>query len=105
MPPDCPVRKTSGAVIQQSLVGDNHLTSLFAMGRTGASKPTSSPRITSDHFDFAYAVAVSGETVVVSAPGDRSSATGVNGSQNDDGWTSAGAAHVLTGFAPPGGEG
>lgn len=59
------------------------------------------PSNTSDHFDFGYSVSVSGETVVTSAFGDRSSATGVNDSQSDDGWTSAGAAYVFTGFAPP----
>lgn len=59
------------------------------------------PSNTSDHFDFGGAVAVSGETVVSSAFGDRSRDTGVNGSQNDDGWSSAGAAYVFTGFSPP----
>jgi hypothetical protein len=44
---------------------------------------------------FGAAVAVSGETVVVGAPNEDSSATGVNGNQSDDSDSSAGAAYVF----------
>jgi uncharacterized repeat protein (TIGR01451 family) len=48
----------------------------------------------SDDF-FGNAVAVSGDTVVVGARGESSSATGVNGNQNDNSLGSAGAAYVF----------
>jgi hypothetical protein len=41
-------------------------------------------------------VAVSGDTVVVGAHVEDSAATGVNGNQNDNSATSAGAAYVFT---------
>jgi hypothetical protein len=44
---------------------------------------------------FGYAVAASGETVVVAAPGESSSATGVNGNQTDHSATNSGAAYVF----------
>jgi hypothetical protein len=47
---------------------------------------------------FGGSVAVSGDTVVVGAPGEGSSATGVNGNQADNSVTGAGAAYVFTGF-------
>ena len=45
---------------------------------------------------FGYSVAVSGDTVVVGAWGESSSATGVNGNQNDNSAANAGAAYVFT---------
>jgi hypothetical protein len=44
---------------------------------------------------FGYSVAVSGDTIVVGAPGEDSKATGVNGDQNDNSSTGAGAAYVF----------
>ncbi|MFN6203753.1 MAG: beta strand repeat-containing protein [Acidobacteriota bacterium] len=44
---------------------------------------------------FGYSVAVSGDTVLVGTPYEDSSATGVNGNQNDNSATSAGAAYVF----------
>lgn len=43
---------------------------------------------------FGFAVAVSGDTIVVAAPGERSFATGVNGDQADNSYYQAGAAYV-----------
>jgi hypothetical protein len=45
---------------------------------------------------FGYSVAVSGETVVVGAPGEASSATGVNGNQSDNSAAMSGAAYVFS---------
>jgi hypothetical protein len=45
--------------------------------------------------DFGYRVAVSGDTVVVGAPGEASNATGVNGNQSNNSATFAGAAYVF----------
>ena len=44
---------------------------------------------------FGCSVAVSGDTVVVGAYGEDSSATGVNGNQSDNSATDAGAAYVF----------
>jgi FG-GAP repeat/Divergent InlB B-repeat domain len=44
---------------------------------------------------FGWAVAVSGDTVVVAAPGEASNATGVNGNQADNSAFSSGAAYVF----------
>jgi len=44
---------------------------------------------------FGTSVAVSGDTVVVGAPGEASSATGVDGDASDDGAPGAGAAYVF----------
>jgi hypothetical protein len=44
---------------------------------------------------FGASVAVSGDTVVVGAHGERSNATGVNGDQNDNSATESGAAYVF----------
>ena len=45
---------------------------------------------------FGNAVAISGDTLVVSAPGEASNATGVNGSQSDNSLLGSGAAYVFT---------
>jgi hypothetical protein len=44
---------------------------------------------------FGYSVAISGETIVVGAPGEASSAEGVNGNQNDNSALASGAAYVF----------
>jgi hypothetical protein len=44
---------------------------------------------------FGFAVALSGDTLVVGAPGEASNATGVDGNQNDDSLLNAGAAYVF----------
>ena len=44
---------------------------------------------------FGYAVAISGDTLVVGARGEDSNATGVNGNQADNSASSAGAAYVF----------
>ncbi|MEO8427506.1 MAG: FG-GAP repeat protein [Verrucomicrobiota bacterium] len=44
---------------------------------------------------FGYHVAVSGDTVVVGAPGEDSNASGVNGNQSDNSLSFAGAAYVF----------
>jgi hypothetical protein len=44
---------------------------------------------------FGYAVAVSGDTVVVGAPGESSNATGVNGNQNNNSAAGSGAVYVF----------
>ncbi|MBS1809845.1 MAG: hypothetical protein JST84_16910 [Acidobacteria bacterium] len=45
---------------------------------------------------FGWAVAISGDTVVVSAPFESSNATGVNGNQGNNSAPSSGAAYVFT---------
>ncbi len=47
------------------------------------------------HDDFGRAVAISGDTIVVTAPSEDSGATGVNGNQADNSADSAGAAYVF----------
>lgn len=44
---------------------------------------------------FGYSVALSGDTLVVGAPSERSQATGVNGNQLDNGAIESGAAYVF----------
>jgi hypothetical protein len=44
---------------------------------------------------FGASVAISGNTIVVGAPGEGSAATGVNGDENDDSAPGAGAAYVF----------
>ena len=44
---------------------------------------------------FGYGVAIDGDTAVVTAPNERSSATGVNGDQSDNFTNEAGAAYVF----------
>ncbi|MFZ5859107.1 MAG: integrin [Chloroflexota bacterium] len=46
--------------------------------------------------EFGYSVAISGDTVVVGAYNEDSSATGVNGDQNDNSAINSGAAYVFT---------
>ena len=46
--------------------------------------------------NFGYSVAISGDTVVVGAFREDSSATGVDGDQNNEGATDSGAAYVFT---------
>ncbi len=52
---------------------------------------------------WAGAVSISGDTVVVGAPGESSNATGVNGNQASNSSSGSGAAYVFTGLgkAPP----
>ncbi|MEW6158046.1 MAG: cadherin domain-containing protein [Verrucomicrobiota bacterium] len=50
---------------------------------------------TGDGDSFGASVAISGDSVVVSAPGERSNATGVNGDQSDNSAPSSGAAYVF----------
>ena len=45
---------------------------------------------------FGYSVAISGDTLVVGAPGEDSNATGVNGNQANNSGLSSGAAYVFT---------
>src|SRR6185503_13574131 len=45
--------------------------------------------------EFGIAVAISGDTVVVGAPGEDSNATGVNGNQANNSTPSSGAAYVF----------
>ncbi len=49
-------------------------------------------------YDYLSRVAISGDTVVVGAYGEGSSATGVNGNQNDNSAPGAGAVYVFAGF-------
>jgi len=44
---------------------------------------------------FGFSLNIAGDTIVVGAPGEDSSATGVNGNQTDNSVTSAGAAYVF----------
>jgi hypothetical protein len=48
--------------------------------------------------EFGRSVAVSGDTVVVTAVGEDSSATGVNGNQSDNGARQSGSGYVFTGL-------
>jgi hypothetical protein len=50
--------------------------------------------------EFGRSVAISGDTVVVGAPSEDSSAVGVNGNQADNSAADAGAAYVFTGLGP-----
>jgi hypothetical protein len=50
----------------------------------------------SDLFGMSVAVSADGNTMAVSAPWERSAATGVNGDQNDDSLPQAGAVYVFT---------
>ncbi len=45
--------------------------------------------------DFGWSVAISGDTIVVGAPGEDSNATGVNGNEADNSVSFAGAAYVF----------
>lgn len=54
---------------------------------------------------FGERLALSGDTLVVVAPREDSSATGVNGNQNDNSALNAGAVYVFTGFAGGNGGG
>lgn len=45
--------------------------------------------------DFGWSVAISGNTLVVGAPGEASNATGINGNQTDNSLSGAGAAYVF----------
>lgn len=45
--------------------------------------------------NFGFSVAISGDTLVVGARGERSNASGVNGNQNDNSASTAGAAYVF----------
>jgi len=45
--------------------------------------------------NFGWSVAVSGDTVVVGAPGEDSNATGVDGNQNNNSATNSGAVYVF----------
>jgi len=56
---------------------------------------------TGDDDQFGYSVAVSGNTVVVGAPYEDSSASGVNGNQNDNSAANSGAAYVFTRSGAP----
>ncbi len=47
--------------------------------------------------NFGWSVAISGETLVVGAEGEASNATSINGDQNDNSVTNAGAAYVFVG--------
>ena len=47
---------------------------------------------------FGYAVAAAGDTAIISAAGEDSNATGVNGPQGDNSFTNAGAAYVFGGL-------
>ena len=49
-----------------------------------------------DQFGFSLALSGNGNTLVVGAPSEDSSTTGVNGNQADDGFSSAGAVYVYT---------
>jgi hypothetical protein len=50
----------------------------------------------SDLFGMSVALSADGNTMAVSAPWERSAATGVNGDQNDDSMPQAGAAYIFT---------
>ena len=50
---------------------------------------------------FGFSVALSGDTLVVGAPGEASAATGVNGDQGDNSASLAGAAYIFE-IGPPG---
>jgi hypothetical protein len=50
----------------------------------------------SDLFGMSVAISADGNTMAVSAPWERSAATGVNGNQNDDSLPQAGAVYVFT---------
>ena len=54
-----------------------------------------------DYADHFGCVALSGDTLIVGAPGERSAATGVNGDQDDNSASGAGAAYVFE-IGPPG---
>ncbi len=55
---------------------------------------------TGAHDQFGISVAVSGDTVVIGAPLEDSSATGVNGTQADNGNNNYGSAYIFTGLGP-----
>jgi hypothetical protein len=48
-----------------------------------------------DHGSFGYAVALSGDTMAIGAPGESSAATGINGNQDDDTARASGAVYVF----------
>lgn len=56
--------------------------------------------ITEASDNFGWSVAGSGDTLVVGAPHEDSSATGINGNQADNSLSSAGAAYVFTAVTP-----
>jgi hypothetical protein len=50
----------------------------------------------SDHFGFVVSLSQDGNTLAVSAPGEKSAAKGINGDQSDDSIPNAGAVYVFT---------
>ena len=50
----------------------------------------------SDHFGFVVSLSQNGNTLAVSAPGEKSAAKGINGDQSDDSIPNAGAVYVFT---------
>lgn len=71
----------------------------YVFERTGTSW-AQVERLTASNGDaldrFGHSVALSGDTIVVGAPGERSSSPGVDGDQNDNSIGNAGAAYVFT---------
>src|SRR5499427_1993298 len=50
----------------------------------------------SDHFGFVVSLSQNGNTLAVSAPGEKSAAKGINGDQSDDSIQDAGAVYVFS---------
>jgi hypothetical protein len=57
------------------------------------------PSMPGDRFGGSVALSATGDTLAVGANGEDSSATGINGNQNDDNATGAGAVYVFTRIA------
>jgi hypothetical protein len=81
---DTPTDPTAGAVYIYSTQGEVSLDSYIKASNTGALDL------------FGYSIALSGNTLAVGAPGEGSSATGVNGNQTDNSATKSGAVYIFT---------
>ncbi|MHC4091383.1 MAG: hypothetical protein ACYSVY_14105, partial [Planctomycetota bacterium] len=76
--------------------GDSGAAYVFVRSGTSWSQEAYLKASNTDPADgFGSSVAISGDTVVVAAPGEASSATGVNGNQADNSAADAGAAYVF----------
>jgi hypothetical protein len=67
----------------------------FRIGSTWSQQAYLKASNTGEGDNFGTSVTISGDTVVVGAPYERSSASGVNGNQANNDWYAAGAAYVF----------
>ncbi len=95
------LNERSSATMVNGAQNDDSVTSAgaaYVFVRTGATWSQQAylkPSNTGANDQFGSTIAISGDTVVVGAPGEDSSATGINGNQADNSVLSSGAAYVF----------